>query len=179
MKLFADDTLLFSVIHDVNVDASSATLNSNLVKIQEWVYNWKMFFNSYRTKPAQEVMFSRQTRKCFYLNLYFNDQSIERSVGHKHLVLTMDEELSFTNCINDKINKTLNRTSLLPKLSTLLPRKSLINIYKLFIRSHLDYGDIIYDHPVNEFHFNKEESVQCKAVLTVTGAIQESSRGKL
>ena len=31
--LFADDTSLFSVIHDV--DASSATLNNDLVKIQE------------------------------------------------------------------------------------------------------------------------------------------------
>ena len=33
VKLFTDDTLLFSVIHDV--DASSATLNNDLVKIQE------------------------------------------------------------------------------------------------------------------------------------------------
>ena len=33
VKLFVDDTSLFSVIDDV--DASSATLNNNLVKIQE------------------------------------------------------------------------------------------------------------------------------------------------
>ena len=36
-SVFADDTSLFSVTHDV--DASSATLNNDLVKIQEWAYN--------------------------------------------------------------------------------------------------------------------------------------------
>ena len=55
VKLFADDTSLFSVIHDV--DASSTTLNNDLVKIQEWVYNWKMSFNLDKNKQAQEVIF--------------------------------------------------------------------------------------------------------------------------
>ena len=48
VKLFADDTSLFSVIHDV--DGSSATQNNDLVKIQEWAYNWKMSFNPDRNK---------------------------------------------------------------------------------------------------------------------------------
>ena len=48
VKLFADDTLLFSVIHDVVT--SSATLNNDLVKIQEWAYNWKMYFNPDKNK---------------------------------------------------------------------------------------------------------------------------------
>ena len=130
VKLFADDTSLFSVIHDV--DASSATLNNDLVKIQEWAYNWKMSFNPDRNKQAQEVIFSRKLRKVFHPNLSFNDQPIERSVAHKHLGLTLDEKLSFTNCINDKINKTLKGVDLLRKLSTLLPWQNLLTIYKSF-----------------------------------------------
>ena len=102
-----------------NVDASSATLNNDLVKVQEWAYNWKMSFNPDRNKQAQEVIFSRKLRKVFHPNLSFNDQLIERSVAHKHLGLTLDEKLSFTNCINDKINKTLKGVGLLRKLSTL------------------------------------------------------------
>ena len=130
VKLFADDTSLFSVIHDV--DASSATLNNDLVKIQEWAYNWKMSFNPDKNKQAQEVIFSRKLRKVFHPNLSFNDQPIERSVAHKHLGLTLDEKLSFTNCINDKINKTLKGVDLLRKLSTLLPWQNLLTIYKSF-----------------------------------------------
>ena len=63
VKLLADDTSLFSVINDV--DTSSATQNNDLVKIQEWVFSWKMSFNPDRNKKAQEVIFSRKHRKVF------------------------------------------------------------------------------------------------------------------
>ena len=169
--------LLFSVIHDV--DASSATLNNDLVKIREWAYNWKMSFNPDRNKQAQEFIFSRKLRKVFYPNLSFNDQPIERPVAHKHLGLTLDEKLSFTNCINDKINKTLKGVGLLHRLSMLLPWQCLLTIYKSFIRPHLDYGDVIYDQPLNESLSNRLESVQYKAALAVTRAKQGSSSKKL
>ena len=111
--------------HDV--DASSATLNNDLVKNQEWAYNWKMSFSPDRNKQAQEVVLSRKIRKGFHPNLSFNEQPIERSVDHKHLGPTVDEKLSFTNSINDKIKKTLQGVR---KLSTLLPWQSLFKIYK-------------------------------------------------
>ena len=138
-----------------------------------------MSFNPDRNKQAQEVIFSRKLRKVFHPNLSFNDQPIERSVVHKHLRLTLDEKLSFTNCINDKINKPLKGVGILCKLSTLLPRQSLLTIYKSFIRPHLDYGDIIYDQPLNESLSNRIESVQYKAALAITGAIQGSSQKKI
>ena len=42
-KLFADDTFLFSVIHDVN--SSQIDLIENLDKINNWKYQWKISFN--------------------------------------------------------------------------------------------------------------------------------------
>ena len=138
-----------------------------------------MSFNPNKNKQAKEVAFSRKLRKVFHPNLSFNDQPIERSVAHKHLGLTLDEKLSFTNCINHKINKTLKGVGLLRKLSTLLPRQSLLTIYKSFIRPYLDHGDVIYDQPLNESLSNRIESVQYKAALAITGAIQGSSRNKL
>ena len=171
VKLFIEDTSLFSVIYDV--DASSATLNNDLAKIQEWAFNWKMSFYPDRNKQAQEVIFSRKLTRVFHPNLAFNDQPIERSVARKHLGLTINQKLSFTNCINDKINKTLKGVGLLRKLSTLLPRQSLLTIYKSFIRPHLDYGKVIYNQPLNESLSNRIESVQYKAALTITEAIQD------
>ena len=97
-------------------------------------------------------------------------------MAHKHLGLTLDEKLSSANCINDKINKTLKGVGLLRKLSTLLPRQSLLTIYKSFIRPQLDYGDVIYDQLLNESRSNRIESVQYKAALAITGAVQGSSR---
>ena len=43
MKLFADDTSIFSVAH--NVDLSEKQLNDDLSKISEWAYQRKMSFN--------------------------------------------------------------------------------------------------------------------------------------
>ena len=60
-----------------------------------------------------------------------------------------------------------------------LPRKTLVNIYKAFVRPHLDYGDIIYDNPSNDTFWHKIESVQCNAALAITGAIRGTSREKL
>ena len=55
-KLFADDTSLFSVIHDVN--SSQIDLNEDLDKINNRAYQWKMSFNPDPSKKAQEVIFS-------------------------------------------------------------------------------------------------------------------------
>ena len=43
----------------------------------------------------------------------------------------------------------------------------------------MDYGGVIYDQPLNESLSNKIESVQYKAALAITGAIQGSSQKKL
>ena len=43
----------------------------------------------------------------------------------------------------------------------------------LFIRPHLEYGDILYDKPDNENVQNKIEKVQYTACLAIAGAIQE------
>ena len=59
-KLFADDTSLFSVIHDSQ--ASAIVLNKDLEMIHNWAFQWKMTTdNPDPTKQAQEVIFSRKT----------------------------------------------------------------------------------------------------------------------
>ena len=60
-----------------------------------------------------------------------------------------------------------------------MSRKSLIKIYKAFLRPLIAYGDIIYDQSQNEPFCEKLESVQYKAALAITGATQGSSREKL
>ena len=51
-----------------------------------------------------------------------------------------------------------------------------MTIYKDFLRPLIDYGDIIYDQPQNKYFSEKLESVQYKAALAITGAVQGTSR---
>ena len=56
IKFFADDTMLFSVVHD----RSSSALNRDSQLINDWAYQWKMFFNPEPTKLSVEVLFSNK-----------------------------------------------------------------------------------------------------------------------
>ena len=51
----------------------------------------------------------------------------------------------------------------------------MLTINKSFLRSHMDYGDVIYDRAFNESFQNKLDSIQYKAVLAITRAIRGSS----
>ena len=57
--MFADDTSLFSVVHDSQTSAND--LNKDLEIINNWTFQWKMNFNPDPAKQAHEVMFSRKT----------------------------------------------------------------------------------------------------------------------
>ena len=91
----------------------------------------------------------------------------------------LDEKLSFKQHVDSAILKMNKRISVIKNLRYSLPRKSLLTIYKAFLRPLIDYGDIIYNQPQNEPFCDKIESVQYKATLAITGAIQGTSRDKL
>ena len=69
-----DDTSLFSVVHNINSTASD--LNSDLMKISNWAFQWKMRFNSYPNKQVQEVIFSRKINKIDHPPLYFKQNLV-------------------------------------------------------------------------------------------------------
>ena len=68
--------------------------------------------------------------------------------------------------------------ALLGKLQNILPRSALLTIYNRFVRTHLDYGDIIYDQAFNNSFHQKIESLQYNAALAITGVIRGTSRRK-
>ena len=54
-KIFAGDTYLFSKVLDI--DKSVTKLNTDLKKISQWTYQWKMQFNPDPNKQANEIIF--------------------------------------------------------------------------------------------------------------------------
>ena len=65
------------------------------------------------------------------------------------------------------------------RLFLTLSRKQLLIIYKIVVRSHLDYADIIYDKTFNEAFKERLEKVQYSPTLIVTRAIKGTSRESL
>ena len=70
-----------------------------------------------------------------------------------------------------------------------MPRHTFKELYKLYVRSHLHYGDGIYHIPAKAYEFSQNiilpnvmeelESVQYSAALTVTGTSRVTYREKL
>ena len=177
VKLFADDTSMFSVVSDpIN---TSQELNNDLHKVSLWTYKWKMSFNPDPPKQSQEVIFSRKINKVHHPPLLFNNSTIQQISSQKYLGIHLDEELTFKHHINEKINKAYKGIVIIRKLNNILPRSALLTIYRSFIRPHLDYGDVIYDQPENESFSSKIESVQYNASLAITGTIRGTSQEKL
>ena len=177
VKLFADDTSIFSTVYDINNTTSS--LNSDLKKVSEWAYKWKMSFNPDPAKQAQEVIFSRKLSKPCHPIIEFNSLPVQNASSQKHLGLILDEKLNFDSHLKEKCNKFNKGVGIIKKLQHTLPRQALLTIYKSFVRPHLDYGDIIYDQPNNESFNQKLESYQYNAALAITGAIRGTSQTKI
>ena len=107
----------------------------------------------------------------------------------KHLGIILDSKFSFSSHIKSAISKTRKGIGLLKYLSKYLPRHTLNDLYKLYVRPHLDYGDVIYHIPPKVFEFSqtvilpnlmeKLESVQYSAALAVTGTWRGTSSEKL
>ena len=102
-KLFADDTSLFSVVQNINSTAND--LNSDLIKISDWAFQWKMRFNPDPKKQAQEVIFSRKINKIDHPPLYFNENLVKSSSTQKHLGMILDTKLDFSLHLKNVQNK--------------------------------------------------------------------------
>ena len=59
VRIFADDTSLFSVVNRPQICARK--LNNDLGRVSEWACQWKMSFNPDITKQAIEINFSKKT----------------------------------------------------------------------------------------------------------------------
>ena len=173
-KLFANDTSLFSIMYDESTAAEQ--LNNDLKIISEWAYQWKMQFNPDKTKQAVQVIFSQKRIKSTHSPLYFNKNQVVIKKEQKHLGLILDSGLTFHSYLREKI------ISVIRFLSKYVSRDVLDQMYKVYVRPHLDYGDIIYHKFDTEFTLEftrKLESTQYIAALAVSGAWRGTNRNKL
>ena len=106
--------------------------------ISKWAFNWKMRFNPDPHKPAQEVLFSKKKKVSIHAAISLNNIQVEKASYQKHLGLFLDEKLTFKHHIGNifcKVNKGIAVTKILRHV---LPRKSLLTIYKVFLLRLID-----------------------------------------
>ena len=169
-RLFADDSSFFSRVKGIE-EAHDDMLVDDLETVSKWAVQWKMTFNPDLTKQAIEVVFSAKKNKLEHPNLSLNDIPVAKKDDTKHLGVYLDSALNFSKHVREAVLKAHKGLSLLRFLSRYVSRRVIDLCYKLYVRPHLDYGDIIY-HNQREELMRSIEQVQYKADLLVSGCWQ-------
>ena len=83
IRLFADDTILYKVVH--NIDLAAAELNIDLESIKYCAKIWKVDFNPLKSKS---LLITKKNRNIQHLPLIMSQNQIEEVKEHKHLSIT-------------------------------------------------------------------------------------------
>ena len=170
--IFADDTSLFATGSDPSETAS--ILNSDLEKISIWASKWKVKFNASKTK---DIIFSNKM-----LNnsppLIFDNCYIDRVNLHKHLGIYLSSSLDWSKQIDEVCLKANRKLSVLRSVK-LLSRQTLDVLYKLTVRSVIDYALPVYCNTLTQSQLARLENLQYRAAKLVTGTFHFTSREKL
>ena len=80
VKLFADDTSLFTVVRDPIAAAND--MNHDLELIGQWAHDWKMSFNPDPQKQAVELLLSKKRTGIDHPVVLFNDIPVKKVEEH-------------------------------------------------------------------------------------------------
>ena len=153
---------------------TSDILNRDLGKISSWANKWQVTFNP---KKSKDMIFSNKA-----LNnsppLEFNNICIERVNKHKHLGVFLTSDLTWSIQINEICLKANRKLSVLRSVK-LLSRKTLDLLYKVTVRSLIDYALPIYGNNLKQTELYRLEQLQYRAAKLVVGALNYTSREKL
>ena len=170
--IFADDTTLLASGTDPT--ETTEILNRDLNKISNWAKKWKINFNP---KKSKDMIFSKKYI-CNSLPVMFNNTLIERVSSHKHLGIYITNTLDWSLQVDQVCLKANKKLSILRSVKC-LQRKTLDMLYKVTVRSVIDYGLPIYFNNLRQTEIAKINKVQYRAAKIVTGALNLTSQVKL
>ena len=133
-----------------------------------------MLFNA---KKSKDIIFSKK-----YLNnsppVIFNNTTIDRVNTHKHLGLHITSSLDWSVQTKEVCLKANRKLSVLRSVK-LLNRQTLDLLYKLTVRSVIDYALPVYYKTLKQTEMSRLESLQYRAAKVVSGALHFTSKEKL
>lgn len=97
---------------------------------------------------------------------------------HKHLGLTLSDDLKWSVYINDIVSNACKKLGLLKKLKFTLGIDKLSKLYITFVRPILEYASVVWDG-CSSAEIEKLEKVQLRAARIVTGLPILASRESL
>ena len=140
-KVFADDTKLYKEIHGLK---DYQDLQDDIYELCRWTAKWLLFFNANKCKvlhvgPNNPRFVYKMTDK--------NNNTVDiKEVEHeKDLGIIFQQDLKFDQHVSMVVNKANRVLGLIKRTFAYLDKNTFLCLYKSLIRSHLDYGDTIWN----------------------------------
>ena len=108
----------------------------------------------------------------------FNDTFIDRVNSHKHLGVFLTSNLDWSLQIHQSCLKANRKLSVLRSVK-MLQRKTLDLLFKVTVRSVVDYALPLYGNTLRNSELARLEQLQYRGAKIVTGALHFTSREKL
>ena len=164
LRLFADDTKLFSTINNIT---DCLDLQNDLDALCEWSTKWKLNFHP---------------QKCSILRLGKNPPGFTYKMkdedGHeyelsqtetvKDLGVTIDRQLTFTSHVDNIVSDANKLVGLIRRCITSLDKQTFLLLFKTLIRPKLEYNNSVW-WTLNKCDLVKLESVQRRATKLIPG----------
>ena len=96
------------------------------------------YLNALKT---EYIIISKRKTQTMHPDLLLNDTKLTEVNNHKHLGLTISNNMSWSSHINGILAKAEKKT----RSKYILPRSYLVKLYKSMILPLLDYCDVIYE----------------------------------
>ncbi len=170
VKLFADDTVLYTVTD--NQQQSADELNSNLERVNDWANQWLVKFNPTKTKLMNISL--KKTVDFDNYPVKFGSDILQDVSTQRHLGIEISSNLKWSFHIDKLIQGVSKLCNVMQRLKYKLDRKTLENIYTTFVRPKLEYASIIWDN-CTETDKIRLENVQLSFARIVTGAKRGTS----
>ena len=87
------------------------------------------------------MLFSKKNKLQIHPTISLNNIQVGRASYQKHLEILLDKKPNFTRHVVNALMKVSNDISVIKNLGYSLLRKSLVTIYKAFLRPLINYGD--------------------------------------
>ena len=170
--LFADDATNVLISNDLR--HFQVHIQTDISNILSWGHKWAVTFSIAKT---EYMIISRRENRS-QLQLQLGNSQIDEAITHKHLGLFMNNKGTWHEHIIYIIKKANLRLGILKKLKYTCDRATLLKLYVSYIRSILEYGDIVWDNISVELE-DRLERVQVDALRCITGLTISSSRAAL
>lgn len=154
---------------------SADQINLDLRAIQDWADRWLVTFSAPKTET---LTISNKRDQNQHPPLSLHNTVIKEVSSHKHLGVTLSNNLWWHSHVNDVFNRAMKRLDILSAFKFKLDRKALEHYYISFVRPVIEYADVVWAG-AHDCDLAKLDRVQLRAMRIVTGATERSNIANL